>query len=148
MVVVLPIALMRRMSRPGLLALHPRLREVVASKLVLDWSPEQISGWLKTQYPDDESMQCPTRRFTSARRPQPRGESAASHLLVRARSSIASWPSSDFSSRALPSHLLENNLRTKPPKYRATSSCLTQIEARRFSNIAFPELSVGPRFES
>jgi IS30 family transposase len=39
-----------------LLALHPRLREVVASKLILDWSPEQISGWLKTQYSDDESM--------------------------------------------------------------------------------------------
>src|SRR3989441_2737227 len=39
-----------------LLALHPRLREVVASKLILDWSPEQISGWLKIQYPDDESM--------------------------------------------------------------------------------------------
>jgi IS30 family transposase len=39
-----------------LLALHPRLREVVASKLILDWSPEQISGWLKTQYPDDASM--------------------------------------------------------------------------------------------
>src|SRR5712664_464683 len=39
-----------------LLALHPRLREVVASKLILDWSPEQISGWLKTQYPDDQSM--------------------------------------------------------------------------------------------
>ena len=39
-----------------LLALHPRLREVVASKLILDWSPEQVSGWLKTQYPDDESM--------------------------------------------------------------------------------------------
>jgi len=39
-----------------LLALHPRLREVVASKLILDWSPEQISGWLKTQYPEDASM--------------------------------------------------------------------------------------------
>src|SRR5712664_1218863 len=39
-----------------LLALHPRLREVVASKLILDWSPEQISGWLKTQYPDDQCM--------------------------------------------------------------------------------------------
>jgi IS30 family transposase len=39
-----------------LLALHPRLREMVASKLILDWSPKQISGWLKTQYPDDESM--------------------------------------------------------------------------------------------
>jgi IS30 family transposase len=32
------------------------LRNVVASKLILDWSPEQISGWLKTQYPDDGSM--------------------------------------------------------------------------------------------
>ena len=39
-----------------LLALHPRLREVVASKLILDWSPEQISGWVKTQYFDDQSM--------------------------------------------------------------------------------------------
>jgi IS30 family transposase len=32
------------------------LQKVVASKLILDWSPEQISGWLKIQYPDDESM--------------------------------------------------------------------------------------------
>jgi IS30 family transposase len=39
-----------------LLALHWKLREVVASKLVLDWSPEQISGWLKTEYPKDEKM--------------------------------------------------------------------------------------------
>ena len=39
-----------------LLALHQKLREVVASKLILDWSPEQISGWLKTEYPHDESM--------------------------------------------------------------------------------------------
>jgi IS30 family transposase len=29
---------------------------MVASKLILDWSPEQISGWLKIHYPDDESM--------------------------------------------------------------------------------------------
>jgi len=39
-----------------LLAGNRKLREMVASKLVLDWSPEQISGWLKTQYPDDKSM--------------------------------------------------------------------------------------------
>jgi IS30 family transposase len=32
------------------------LRDLVASKLLLDWSPEQISGWLKTQYPNDESL--------------------------------------------------------------------------------------------
>jgi len=39
-----------------LLAIHLKLQSIVASKLILDWSPEQISGWLKTQYPDDESM--------------------------------------------------------------------------------------------
>jgi IS30 family transposase len=39
-----------------LLAIHVRLQKMVASKLILDWSPEQISGWLKIQYPDDESM--------------------------------------------------------------------------------------------
>jgi IS30 family transposase len=39
-----------------LLAIHVRLRKMVASKLILDWSPEQVSGWLKIQYPDDESM--------------------------------------------------------------------------------------------
>src|SRR3984957_18346163 len=39
-----------------LLSIHLKLRNLVASKLILDWSPKQISGWLKTQYPDDESM--------------------------------------------------------------------------------------------
>src|ERR1700722_4023699 len=39
-----------------LLARNRKLREVVASRLILDWSPEQISGWLKTYYPDDGSM--------------------------------------------------------------------------------------------
>jgi IS30 family transposase len=42
--------------KPCLLAVHSKLQEIVASKLVLDWSPQQISGWLKIQYPDDESM--------------------------------------------------------------------------------------------
>jgi len=39
-----------------LLALRRRLREVVASKLILEWSPEQVSGWLKTEYSNDERM--------------------------------------------------------------------------------------------
>jgi len=45
--------------RPKLcrLALNGRLRKVVASKLALEWSPEQISGWLKIRYPGDENMQ-------------------------------------------------------------------------------------------
>src|ERR1700675_2221175 len=39
-----------------LLALNRKLRDIVASKLILDWSPEQISGWLRNQYPNDERM--------------------------------------------------------------------------------------------
>src|SRR5271165_4299745 len=39
-----------------LLSIHVKLRNIVASKLILDWSPEQISGWLKIQYPDNQSM--------------------------------------------------------------------------------------------
>jgi len=38
------------------LAVNRRLRDIVASKLILDWAPEQISGWLKTHYPKNESM--------------------------------------------------------------------------------------------
>src|SRR5580704_9888529 len=37
-----------------LLATYSKLRKIVASKLVLNWSPQQISGWLKQQ--DDESL--------------------------------------------------------------------------------------------
>jgi hypothetical protein len=39
-----------------LLAVHEQLRELVVSKLILDWSPEQVAGWLKSQYPNDESL--------------------------------------------------------------------------------------------
>ncbi len=39
------------------LAIHPRLRRVVAGKLRLEWSPEQISAWLKRNYPQVEEMQ-------------------------------------------------------------------------------------------
>src|SRR5580693_5330095 len=39
-----------------LLAIRVKLQGIVASKLLLDWSPEQIAGWLKIQYPEDESL--------------------------------------------------------------------------------------------
>ena len=35
------------------LANSPRLRRAVARKLRLDWSPEQIAGWLKRTHPED-----------------------------------------------------------------------------------------------
>jgi len=47
-----------RARRPKLcrLALNRRLCQAVRSKLLLQWSPKQISGWLKLQYCDDQSM--------------------------------------------------------------------------------------------
>jgi IS30 family transposase len=42
--------------KPGLLATHAALGEIVAGKLLQDWSPQQISGWLKMEYPKDESL--------------------------------------------------------------------------------------------
>jgi IS30 family transposase len=38
------------------LAYSARLRWRVAQKLALQWSPEQISGWLRREYPGDPSM--------------------------------------------------------------------------------------------
>jgi IS30 family transposase len=48
-----------RSLRPKLcrLARHAELRWCVAQKLALQWSPAQISGWLKWQFPADRGMQ-------------------------------------------------------------------------------------------
>jgi len=45
-----------RRPKSCLLARHGRLQRAVASRLRLEWSPEQISGWLKVRYVGDESM--------------------------------------------------------------------------------------------
>jgi IS30 family transposase len=56
-----------------LLAIQVSLRKVVASKLMLDWLPEQASGWLKIQYPDDESMRVSHETIYSSLFTQARG---------------------------------------------------------------------------
>jgi IS30 family transposase len=43
--------------KPCRLARHRRLRRRVAQKLALQWSPEQISGWLKQEFPTQQDMQ-------------------------------------------------------------------------------------------
>ena len=42
--------------KPCLLATYCKLQGIVASKRIQDWSPEQISGWLKQHYRDDKSL--------------------------------------------------------------------------------------------
>lgn len=46
-----------RRPKPSKLRLNPRLRAMVAERLALKWSPQQISGWLRRTYPDDSAMQ-------------------------------------------------------------------------------------------
>ena len=48
----------RKARRPKqcVLSLKQALRDVVVEKLVRNWSPQQISGWLKKMYPHDPSM--------------------------------------------------------------------------------------------
>jgi IS30 family transposase len=49
----------RRAERPKpcRLAGEATLCALVAAKLALNWSPEQIAGWLRSEYPDDPAMQ-------------------------------------------------------------------------------------------
>ena len=48
-----------RARRPKLckLACNRSLNQIVEAKLQLQWSPEQIAGWLKSEYPEDECNQ-------------------------------------------------------------------------------------------
>jgi IS30 family transposase len=46
-----------RRPRPSKLELCRELREVVIERLGRDHSPQQIAGWLRLQYPDNEQMQ-------------------------------------------------------------------------------------------
>ncbi len=46
-----------RRPKPCRLAVHRGLQKIVARKLSLDWSPEQISGWLRRRYPGEPEMQ-------------------------------------------------------------------------------------------
>ena len=41
--------------KPCKLAQYPMLKRIVAAKLKKNWSPKQIDGWLKRQYPDNEN---------------------------------------------------------------------------------------------
>jgi len=44
-----------RRPKPCKLAISPRLRQAVARKLRLYWSPEQIAGWLKRWHPGEQA---------------------------------------------------------------------------------------------
>jgi len=63
-----------RRPRPTKLELCPELRSLIEARLRDDNSPEQIAGWLRVAYPDNESMQVSHETIYRALYVQGRGE--------------------------------------------------------------------------
>jgi IS30 family transposase len=104
--------------KPCKLAVHDHLRQAVATKLDLDWSPEQIAGWLKRTYPGNEarhvfhetiyrSLYVELMQHLRSRRPIRRSRHATAKADQRGRIpdavSISERPAS-VEDRAVPGH--------------------------------------------
>jgi IS30 family transposase len=75
-----------RRPKPCKLARSPRLRELVAAKLALEWSPEQISGWLARTFPGEHALQVSTETIYRSLFIQARGvlrKELTAHLRTR-----------------------------------------------------------------
>jgi len=60
--------------KPGRLATHPQLRALVAAKLQLRWSPQQIAGWLRREHRGDPELQVSHETIYTSLFVQSRGE--------------------------------------------------------------------------
>jgi len=117
-----------RAHRPKIckLVVNRRLARIVTSKLELEWSPEQIAGWLKHAYPDDEIYQVShetiyrslfiqargalkkellqhLRRTRGMRRSRHHTQKTANHGRITGAVSISERPAS-VEDRAVPGH--------------------------------------------
>jgi IS30 family transposase len=77
-----------RRPRPTKLELSPELRRLVAERLKEDNSPQQIAGWLRLEYPDNEEMRVSHETIYRALYVQARGtlKRELTHHLRRGRS--------------------------------------------------------------
>lgn len=75
-----------RRPKPCKLAASPRLCQLVAGKLALDWSPQQISGWLARTYPGEHALRVSTETIYRSLFVQARGvlrKELTAHLRTR-----------------------------------------------------------------
>src|SRR5262249_31993715 len=81
----------RRGRRPKgcKLASKAWLRRTVARKLESDWSPEQIAGWLKRTYPEDEHYQVSHETIYRIRCRRRRGGAQDSRRALEARHPVS-----------------------------------------------------------
>ena len=75
-----------RRPKRCLLAINNCLRDLVAAKVKADWPPEQISGWLKRQYPEAEAMRVSYETIYRTLFVQARGGALKRELLAHLRS--------------------------------------------------------------
>ncbi len=108
-----------RARRPKrcLLTLNERLRDLVAQKLREDWSPEQISGWLKREYPLDEAMHISHETIYRTLFVQARG-ALKRELLAHLRSRRMMRKSRRASTRGQPRGQIKEavSIRERPPE--------------------------------
>jgi IS30 family transposase len=72
--------------KPTKLSTCVALRELVTAKLELDWSPQQIAGWLQVEYPNEAGMQVSHETIYRSLFVQPRGglrKELTNHLRTR-----------------------------------------------------------------
>jgi len=109
----------KRARRPKrcLLAIDDRLRELVAAKLKADWSPQQISGWLKREYPSDEAMRVSHETIYRTLFVQARG-ALKRELLAHLRSRRMMRRSRSASTRGQPRGQIKEavSIRERPPE--------------------------------
>ena len=71
-----------RRPKPCRLATSPMLQQIVASKLALEWSPEQIAVWLKLEFPDQGTMRISHETIYRSLFIQARGVELLGHLRI------------------------------------------------------------------
>jgi hypothetical protein len=93
-----------RLERPtgGRFITEPGLKEAVQAKLQLEWSPEQIAAWLRTEYPDRQRNRTTAAEAEEAR---PRAD-AAVHRSRAADRPPAGGSLGTQSRRRLKGHLI------------------------------------------
>jgi IS30 family transposase len=149
-----------RRPRPTKLELCPELRRLVIERLKEDHSPEQIAGWLKLQYPDNEEMRVSHETIYRALYVQARGtlrRELTRHLRTRRQKRYARSQSSkrrgqgkltgmvmiserppEVEDRAVPGHW-EGDLLMGNRQSAAAIATLVERSTRYLQLVALPE---------
>ena len=106
-----------RRPKPCHLAQNPVLKNVVIDKLALNWSPEQISGWLKQMYPNDPTMNISSETIYKSLYIQTRGllkKELCQHLRTRR---LMRTPKNTRKNRGLRGQIIDGvSIRERPPE--------------------------------